>query len=82
MSDSLFRLHKLTLPGSDVPRLNSVTLQIPCGVTAIVGLSGAGKTSLLNVLAGFETGFSGELTSGVATGAAALAAALLIGAGG
>ena len=70
MSDSLFRLHKLTLPGSDVPRLNSVTLQIPCGVTAIVGLSGAGKTSLLNVLAGFETGFSGELTSGVATGAA------------
>ena len=65
MSGPLFSLHKLTLAGSNVPRLNSVTLQIPCGATAIVGLSGAGKTSLLNVLSGFETGFSGELTSNV-----------------
>ena len=48
-------------PRSPVARLNSITLEIPCGATAVVGLSGAGKTSLLNVLAGFETGFSGEL---------------------
>ena len=70
MSGPLFRLKELTLAGSDVPRLNSVTLQIPCGATAVVGLSGAGKTSLLNVLAGFETGFSGELRSGIPTGLA------------
>ena len=48
-------------PRSPGARLNSITLEIPCGATAVVGLSGAGKTSLLNVLAGFETGFSGEL---------------------
>ena len=70
MSGPLFRLKELTLAGSDVPRLNSVTLQIPCGATAVVGLSGAGKTSLLNVMAGFETGFSGELRSGIPTGLA------------
>ena len=64
MSEALFRLNKLTLAGSHVPRLKSVTLQIPCGSTAVVGFSGAGKTSLLNVLAGFETGFSGECTFG------------------
>jgi len=70
MSSPLFRLTGLTLAGSDVPRLNAVTLQIPCGATAVVGLSGAGKTSLLNVLAGFESGFSGELKSGISGGPA------------
>lgn len=65
MNRPLFRLKELTLAGSGAPRLSSVTLQIPCGATAIVGLSGAGKTSLLNVLAGFETGFSGEFKSGI-----------------
>ncbi|MBC7966599.1 MAG: ATP-binding cassette domain-containing protein, partial [Fuerstia sp.] len=55
------------LPGA---RLNSITLQIPCGATAVVGLSGAGKTSLLNVLAGFETGFTGELKSSPPEGTA------------
>ena len=68
MSSPLFRLTGLTLAGSDIPRLKAVTLQIPCGATAVVGLSGAGKTSLLNVLAGFETGFSGELTSRISAG--------------
>ena len=52
--------------GTDVPRslgarLNSIMLEIQAGTTAVVGLSGAGKSSLLNVLAGFETQFSGEL---------------------
>ena len=65
MSNKLFHLNELTLAGNNVPRLKSVTLQIPCGSTAVVGLSGAGKTSLLNVLTGFETSFSGELTSHV-----------------
>lgn len=35
-------------------RLRDVTLSIPRGVTAVLGCSGAGKTSLLNVLVGFE----------------------------
>ncbi len=70
MNGPLFSLRGLTLAGSTASRLNSVTLQIPCGATAVVGLSGAGKTSLLNVLAGFETGFSGELTSRVSARAA------------
>src|SRR4030095_7921087 len=35
-------------------RLRDVSLTIPQGVTAVLGWSGAGKTSLLNVLVGFE----------------------------
>ncbi len=35
-------------------RLHEVSLSIPPGVTAVLGCSGAGKTSLLNVLVGFE----------------------------
>lgn len=69
MNNALFHLTGLTLAGSAQPRLNAVTLQIPRGVTAIVGLSGAGKTSLLNVLAGFETGFSGDLKMNVSADA-------------
>lgn len=55
-------------PRSPGKRLNSITLEIPCGATAIVGLSGAGKTSLLNVLARFETRFSGKLESSIPAG--------------
>ncbi|MFN5742969.1 MAG: ATP-binding cassette domain-containing protein, partial [Planctomyces sp.] len=35
-------------------RLRGVSLRIAGGVTAILGYSGAGKSSLLSVLAGFE----------------------------
>lgn len=35
-------------------RLRDVSLTIPLGVTAVLGWSGAGKTSLLNILVGFE----------------------------
>ena len=35
-------------------RLQDVSLTIPAGVTSVLGWSGAGKTSLLNVLVGFE----------------------------
>jgi ABC-type multidrug transport system ATPase subunit len=35
-------------------RLKDVSLSIPYGVTAVLGWSGAGKTSLLNVLVGYE----------------------------
>ncbi|MEJ7595207.1 MAG: hypothetical protein WKF77_27090 [Planctomycetaceae bacterium] len=43
MSGSLFRLKDLTLVGSDAPRLKTLTLQIPTGVTAVVGLSGLAR---------------------------------------
>lgn len=36
-------------------RLKDVTLKIHAGVTSVLGWSGAGKTSLLNVLVGYET---------------------------
>ena len=46
-------LTDIMLRGTDRPRLDKITLNIPAGRTALVGYSGAGKTSLLNVLAGF-----------------------------
>lgn len=49
------------LPGRLRPRLDSLTLEIPTGVTAILGPSGAGKSSLLGLLAGFEHIQSGLL---------------------
>ena len=55
----------IDIPRSPGARLDSITLEIPFGATAVVGLSGAGKSSLLNVLAGFETEYSGELKSHV-----------------
>ncbi len=57
-ADALFHLERVSLqPG----RLRDVTLTIPRGITAVLGASGAGKTSLLNVLAGFEKPGSGKL---------------------
>lgn len=43
-------------------RLQEVTLAIGRGVTAVMGWSGAGKTSLLNVLAGFEMADRGRIS--------------------
>ena len=43
-------------------RLQDVTLTIERGVTAVIGWSGAGKTSLLNVLAGFEKPDVGKIS--------------------
>jgi ABC-type Fe3+/spermidine/putrescine transport system ATPase subunit/sugar lactone lactonase YvrE len=42
-------------------RLCEVTLDIRPGITAVLGWSGAGKTSLLNVLAGFEKPDAGRV---------------------
>ena len=43
-------------------RLRVPDLEIGGGVTAVIGWSGAGKTSLLNLLAGFEQPASGKVT--------------------
>jgi len=51
VADSLWQLDAVSL---DPARLREVTTTIPAGVTAVVGWSGAGKTSLLNLLVGFE----------------------------
>lgn len=59
----LFRLRNVGLQGNGTFRLNNVTLDIRVGVTSIIGYSGAGKTSLLNLLAGMEHPDEGELVS-------------------
>jgi ABC-type multidrug transport system ATPase subunit len=43
-------------------RLDDVSLDVQCGVTAVLGFSGAGKTSLLNLLVEFEKPTSGLIS--------------------
>ncbi|MFH5802889.1 ATP-binding cassette domain-containing protein [Alienimonas sp. DA493] len=65
MTAPLFRLSHVRLPGAPGrPRLDDVSLEIPPGVTAIVGASGAGKSSLLEALVGFETPSAGAVERG------------------
>ncbi len=61
MSSSVAHFNDVTLPGRRRPRLENVSCVIPEGVTAVMGNSGAGKTSLLNVLVGYEKVSGGEL---------------------
>lgn len=49
--DPLWQLDAVSL---DPARLREVSATIAAGVTAVIGWSGAGKTSLLNLLVGFE----------------------------
>lgn len=60
----LLTLSDVVLEGWQQRRLDHISLEIRVGRTAIVGLSGAGKTSLLNVVAGFEAPTDGRLTLG------------------
>jgi len=64
MPDSLWQLDGVTLAGSPSPRLAGVSLTILPGVTAVLGRSGAGKTSLLNLLVGFESPDAGQIEAG------------------
>ena len=59
MSNPLWKLEGVNLGR----RLSELTLTIESGVTAVLGHSGAGKTSLLNLLVGFEKADNGALAS-------------------
>ena len=54
MRDMLWKLDRIQLSGRVQPRLDNITLEIGRGITAVLGCSGAGKTSLLNLLVEFE----------------------------
>ena len=51
MADVLWNLENVIQPGDFVNRLDDVSLEVCHGGTAVIGYSGAGKTSLLNLLA-------------------------------
>lgn len=57
-AETLWQLDAVSLAPA---RLRGITLGISRGVTAVLGWSGAGKTSLLNVLVGFETADAGGI---------------------
>ena len=61
MNDSIWKLNRVTLAGKTRPRLADVSLEIGTGKTALLGHSGAGKTSLLNLLVGFERADAGTI---------------------
>lgn len=58
-ADALWQLESVSLAPA---RLREITLAIPRGITAVIGWSGAGKTSLLNVLVGFEKADAGKVS--------------------
>jgi len=57
----LWQLKDVMLRGDGRPRLNHVSCRIMPGITAVLGASGAGKTSLLNLLVGMEQADSGSI---------------------
>ncbi len=58
----LWTLRDVCSCGQNAPRLDRVSVTIPAGRVALLGVSGAGKSSLLRILAGFETADSGDVT--------------------
>lgn len=60
----LWKLERLSLAGTTTDRLCRLSLEIRCGVTAILGHSGAGKSSLLSILAGMERPSCGTVERG------------------
>ena len=61
MADVLWNLENVIQPGDFVNRLDDVSLEVCHGGTAVIGYSGAGKTSLLNLLAQMEAAASGSV---------------------
>jgi ABC-type multidrug transport system ATPase subunit/sugar lactone lactonase YvrE len=68
MDNALWTLQTVRLAGNSGPRLRDVTLTVRPGVTAVMGCSGAGKTSLLNLLVDYERADSGTVLSHVERG--------------
>ncbi|MCA9080497.1 MAG: ATP-binding cassette domain-containing protein, partial [Planctomycetaceae bacterium] len=62
MTQPLWKLEHVTLSGHLRPRLEDVSLQIAAGTTAVLGCSGAGKTSMLNLLVGLERPDAGSVS--------------------
>lgn len=62
MPDALWTFNGVRLGRESSARLKDITLKIRPGATAILGSSGAGKTSLLNLLVEFERPDSGTLS--------------------
>ncbi|WP_339728178.1 ATP-binding cassette domain-containing protein [uncultured Gimesia sp.] len=63
----LWSLKHVSLKSATSVRLAEVDLEISQGVTAIMGYSGAGKTSLLNLLVNYEMPDQGTITRGSGT---------------
>jgi len=61
MTDPIWKLDNVSLLSGRTARLSEVGLSIQSGITAVLGASGAGKSSLLSLLAGFEKPTSGSL---------------------
>jgi iron(III) transport system ATP-binding protein len=61
MGEAIWVLENVELDSGGERRLSDVALRIERGVTAVVGPSGAGKTSLLNLLVGFEAPSRGRI---------------------
>lgn len=59
-AEALWTLDHVSL---DAGRLREVSVEIPRGITAVVGWPGAGKTALLNVLVGFERPHRGVIAA-------------------
>ncbi len=57
----LWSLEAVSLWGRRSPRLNEISLTISAGTTAVLGESGVGKTSLLNLLVEFERPAAGRI---------------------
>ncbi|MBI1310400.1 ATP-binding cassette domain-containing protein [bacterium] len=72
MADPVWQLKDISLIGGRTARLSGIDLQIQPGVTAVLGASGAGKSSLLSLLAGFERPTSGMIEFSAAPSASQL----------
>ena len=62
---TLWSLRDVALVTDGTRRLHDVTVDVSAGVTAVLGYSGAGKTSFLNLLVGFEPQTSGTVNRSV-----------------
>ena len=68
MDKVMWKLENVGVSGDAVSRLSDISLEIRTGITAVLGPSGAGKTSLLNLLVDFERPDEGTITHPVENG--------------